>query len=187
MIAAASLGIVILGAFGQAYPLSKGEQAELIETPSDHKSDAKSARVIGIGSAVIVAIIAIPILVGLIVLLAVYYGIALDAVALALASLTPTVLLVLFASAGIIRSDEKRNQQLIREIKKNDLRSAGKQPTPRMSGSEPGACRNAGEEEGESIYETKHHPEDHLGTKGFNTMLNGRPRLGASSGGPQPI
>jgi hypothetical protein len=89
---------------------------------------------------VIVAIIAIPILVGLIVLLAIYYGIALDAVALALTSLTPTVLLVLFASVGIIRSNEKSNQQLIREIKKNDLRSTGKPPTPRMSGSEPGAC-----------------------------------------------
>jgi hypothetical protein len=135
MIAVASLGIVILGAFGQAYRLSKGEQAELIETPSGHKSDAKFARVIGIRFAVIVAIIAIPILLGLIVLLAVYYGIALDAVALALASLTPTVLLVLFASAGIIRSNEKRNQQLIREIKKNDLRSTGKPSTPRLSSS----------------------------------------------------
>jgi uncharacterized membrane protein len=123
MIAAASLGIVILGAFGQAYPLSKGEQAELIETPSDHKSDAKSARVIGIGFVVIVAIIATPILGALILLLAVYYGIALSVVALALASLTPTVLLVLFASLGIIRANEKSNQQLIREIKKNDPRS----------------------------------------------------------------
>ena len=62
MIVAARLGIVILAAFRQAYRLSKGEQDELIETPSDHKSDAKSARVIGIGFVVIVAIIAIPIL-----------------------------------------------------------------------------------------------------------------------------
>jgi hypothetical protein len=123
MIGAASLGIVILAAFGQAYRLSKGEQDELIETPSEHKSHAKSARVIDIGFVVIVAIIATPILGALIVLLAVYYGIALSVVALALASLTPTVLLVLLASVGIIRANEKSNQQLIREIKKNDLRS----------------------------------------------------------------
>jgi len=32
MIGAASLGIVILAAFGQAYRLSKGEQNELIES-----------------------------------------------------------------------------------------------------------------------------------------------------------
>ena len=51
MIAAARLGIVILGAFRQVYPLSKGEQEELIETPSDHKSEAKSTPVIGIGFA----------------------------------------------------------------------------------------------------------------------------------------
>jgi aspartokinase-like uncharacterized kinase len=57
------------------------------------------------------------------VLLAVYYSIALDALALALASLTPTVLLVLFAIVGIVWANEKSNQQLIREIKKNDLRS----------------------------------------------------------------
>ena len=78
---------------------------------------------IGVEFAVIVAIVATLILMALIMLLAVYCGIALDAVALALASLTPTVLLVLFASAGIIWANEKSNQQLIREIKKNDLRS----------------------------------------------------------------
>ena len=111
MIGAASLG-------------SKSEQDKLIEMPSDHKSDAKSARVIGIGFVAIVAIIATPILGALIVLLAVYYDIALSIVALALASLTPTVLLVLFASLGIIRANEKSNQQLIREIKeKDDIRS----------------------------------------------------------------
>ena len=78
---------------------------------------------IGIEFAVIVAIIATPILAVLIVLLAVYYSITLDALALALASLTPTVLLVLFAIVGIIWANEKSNQQLIREIKKNDPRS----------------------------------------------------------------
>ena len=88
-----------------------------------HKSDAKAARVIGIKFAAIVAIIATPILAVLIVLLAVYYSITLDALALALASLTPTVLLVLFAIVGIVWANEKSNQQLIREIKKNDLRS----------------------------------------------------------------
>lgn len=78
---------------------------------------------IGIGFAVIVAIIATPILVALIVLLAVYNGIALDVVALALASLTPTVLLVLLAIASIIWANEKSNQRLIREIKeRNHLR-----------------------------------------------------------------
>jgi hypothetical protein len=85
--------------------------------------------VIGIEFAVIVAIIATPILAVLIVLLAVYYSITLDALALALASLTPTVLLVLFAIVGIVWANEKSNQQLIREIKKNDLRSLqGHQP-----------------------------------------------------------
>ena len=84
---------------------------------------------IGIEFAVIVAIIATPILAVLIVLLAVYYSITLDALALALASLTPTVLLVLFAIVGIVWANEKSNQQLIREIKKNDLRSLqGHQP-----------------------------------------------------------
>jgi hypothetical protein len=92
-------------------------------TDRGHTSDAKAARVIGIEFAVIVAIIATPILAVLIVLLAVYYSITLDALALALASLTPTVLLVLFAIVGIIWANEKSNQQLIREIKKNDLRS----------------------------------------------------------------
>jgi hypothetical protein len=98
-------------------------------TDRGHTSDAKAARVIGIEFAVIVAIIATPILAVLIVLLAVYYSITLDALALALASLTPTVLLVLFAIVGIVWANEKSNQQLIREIKKNDLRSLqGHQP-----------------------------------------------------------
>jgi hypothetical protein len=105
------------------WPRLPVEQRRARGTDRAHKSDAKAARVIGIGFAVIVAIVATPILVALIVLLAVYYSIALDAVALALASLTPTVLLVLFASVGIIWANEKSNQQLIREIKKNDLRS----------------------------------------------------------------
>jgi hypothetical protein len=105
------------------WPRLPVEQRRGKGTDRGHKSDAKAVRVIGVEFAVIVAIVATLILMALIMLLAVYCGIALDAVALALASLTPTVLLVLFASAGIIWANEKSNQQLIREIKKNDLRS----------------------------------------------------------------
>jgi hypothetical protein len=105
------------------WPRLPVEQGRARGTDRGHTSDAKAARVVGIEFAVIAAIIATPILVALIVLLAVYYSIALDALALALASLTPTVLLVLFAIVGIVWANEKSNQQLIREIKKNDLRS----------------------------------------------------------------
>ena len=105
------------------WPRLPVEQKRARGTDRGHKSDTQAAWAIGIEFAVIVAVFATSILVALIVLLAFYYGIALDAVALALASLTPTVLLVLFASVGIIWVNEKSNQQLIREIKKNDLRS----------------------------------------------------------------